>query len=119
MIDLEYTEEFEKWWSTLTIAQQESVDFSIQLLLEAGIGLRRPHADAVRGSKFANMRELRCQHQGTPLRVLYAFDPRRSAVLLLGGDKTGNARWYEEMLPKADAIYTAYLDELRSEGLIE
>lgn len=101
------------------MAQQESVDFSIQLLLEHGVGLRRPHADTVHGSKFSNMRELRCQHQGTPLRVLYVFDPRRSAVLLLGGDKTGNARWYEEMLPRADAIYADYLDELRREGLIE
>jgi hypothetical protein len=65
------------------------------------------------------MRELRCQHQGRPFRVLYVFDPRRSAVLLIGGDKTGNSRWYEDMLPKADEIYAAYLDELRSEGLID
>lgn len=119
MVDLEYTDEFGEWWNGLSAEEQESVDFSMQLLATFGVGLRRPHADTVRGSRFPNMRELRCQHQGRPLRVLYAFDPRRSAVVLLGGDKTGNARWYEETVPKADAIYAAYLDELRSEGLIE
>jgi hypothetical protein len=49
---------------------------------------------------------------------LYAFDPRRSAILLLGGDKTGNDRWYEEHVPIADALYEKYLRELEREGLI-
>jgi hypothetical protein len=64
------------------------------------------------------MRELRIQHQGRPYRVLYAFDPRRAAILLLGGDKTGNSRWYDENVPKADALYDDYLRELREKGLI-
>jgi hypothetical protein len=58
------------------------------------------------------MRELRIQHQGSPYRVLYAFDPRRVALLLIGGDKTGNDRWYEENVPVADRIYDAHLAEL-------
>jgi hypothetical protein len=98
LVDFEYTDEFEEWWNGLSAEEQESVDFSMQLLATFGVGLRRPHADTVRGSRFPNMRKLRCQHQGRPLRVLYAFDPRRSAVVLLGGDKTGNARWYEERM---------------------
>ena len=61
------------------------------------------------------MRELRIQHEGRPYRVLYAFDPRRVGILLLGGDKTGNARWYEENLPRADAIYRQHLRELVEE----
>jgi hypothetical protein len=61
------------------------------------------------------MRELRIQHQGRPYRVLYAFDPRRSAMLLIGGDKTGNHRWYEEFVPLADAIYERHLRELEDE----
>ncbi len=64
------------------------------------------------------MRELRIQHQGRPFRVLYAFDPPRSALLLLGGDKTGNNRWYEENVPIAVRIYDAHLKALDSEGLI-
>jgi hypothetical protein len=58
------------------------------------------------------MRELRCQHQGRPYRILYAFDPRRTAVLLLGGDKTGNPNWYVEFVPKADKIYARHLEEI-------
>ncbi|MDO9507778.1 MAG: type II toxin-antitoxin system RelE/ParE family toxin [Thermovirgaceae bacterium] len=63
--------------------------------------------------------ELRVQHQGSPIRLLYAFDPRRSAILLIGGDKTGNDRWYEENVPKADGVYEAHFDTLEKEGLID
>jgi hypothetical protein len=64
------------------------------------------------------MRELRIQHAGRPYRVLYAFDPRRAAILLLGGDKTGNNRWYDENVPTADARYDEYIQQLKQEGLI-
>jgi hypothetical protein len=64
------------------------------------------------------MRELRIQHEGRPYRVLYAFDPRRAAILLIGGDKTGNNRWSDENVPKADELYDGYLTELEQEGLI-
>jgi hypothetical protein len=62
------------------------------------------------------MRELRVQHGGRPLRVLYAFDPRRTAILLLGGDKTGSRRWYEQNVPRADALYGRHLRDLAREG---
>jgi len=58
------------------------------------------------------MRELRIQHEGCPYRVLYAFDPRRAAMLLVGGDKTGNNRWYQEYVPVADAIYDRHLRDI-------
>jgi hypothetical protein len=64
------------------------------------------------------MRELRVPHQGRSYRVLYAFDPRRAAILLLGGDKTGNDRWYEEHVPVADNLYDENLQELEREGRI-
>jgi hypothetical protein len=64
------------------------------------------------------MRELRIQHEGRPYRVLYAFDPRRAAVLLIGGDKTGNDRWYDEYVPIADGIYDEHIAELKEEGQI-
>ncbi len=64
------------------------------------------------------MRELRVQSGGRPLRVFYAFDPRRSAILLIGGDKTGNDRFYERMVPIADQLYDVYIAEIKKEGLI-
>jgi hypothetical protein len=64
------------------------------------------------------MRELRVQSGGRPLRIFYAFDPRRTAILLVGGDKTGDDRFYESFIPEADRLYDEYLDELRREGLI-
>jgi len=65
------------------------------------------------------MRELRIQHQGRPYRVLYAFDPRRMAILLLGGDKTGDDDWYDDKVPVADKLYDVHLKELIKEGLIK
>jgi hypothetical protein len=64
------------------------------------------------------MRELRTQHDGRPYRTLYAFDPRRAAILLIAGDKTGQDRWYEENVPKADKLYDDHLATLEKEGLI-
>ena len=66
-------------------------------------------------SRHTHMRELRIQHEGRPYRILYAFDPRRTAILLIGGNKTGNNRWYEEQVPRADAIYDEHLRELENE----
>ena len=65
------------------------------------------------------VRELRGQSGSKPIRVFYAFDPRRTSILLLGGDKTGNDRFYEEYVPMADDLYDEHLEELRKEGLIE
>jgi hypothetical protein len=113
--EVEFTDEFLIWWSDLGAEEQDSVNFGVRLLQEHGPNLKRPHADTLEGSSFPNMRELRIQHEGRPYRVLYAFDPRRIGILLLGGDKTGNARWYIEYIPKADAIYRQHLRELEDD----
>ncbi|HEY4838339.1 MAG TPA: type II toxin-antitoxin system RelE/ParE family toxin, partial [Candidatus Acidoferrales bacterium] len=75
--------------------------------------LRRPHVGAISNSRHANMKELVIQHAGRPYRVLFAFDPRRTGILLIGGDKTGNNRWYEEFIPVADALFDDHLKQLR------
>lgn len=64
------------------------------------------------------MRELRIQHKGDPIRVLYAFDPRRSVILLIGGNKAGRDHWYDEYVPIADKLYDEHLKALEDEGLI-
>ena len=61
------------------------------------------------------MKELRTQHRGRPFRTLFAFDPRRVAILRIGGDKTGNDRWYEEFVPRADKIYGEHLQAIKKE----
>jgi hypothetical protein len=117
--DVEYTDEFGAWWDALSEAEQESVDVSIRLLEARGPRLGFPDSSGIVGSRYGRMRELRVQHKGRPLRVLYAFDPRRVAILLIGGYKTGNDRWYEEFVPVADRLYERHLAELRKEGLID
>ena len=110
--EVEFTDEFSSWWDGLNEDEQDSVTAIVLLLQEHGVGLTRPQADTLRGSAYPNMRELRIQHEGRPYRILYAFDPRRKAILLIGGDKTGNKRWYEQMLPWAEEIYRQHLLEL-------
>ena len=82
-------------------------------------GLPFPNSTAVVGSRHGHMRELRVQSGGRPIRVFYAFDPRRSAILLIGGAKTGDDRFYKRYVPLADKLYDEHLDELREEGPIE
>lgn len=110
--DLEYTDLFGDWWDTLTVAEQTDVSSVVDLLIRHGPRLTHPYSSKVFGSRFGQMRELRIQHAGRPYRVLYAFDPGRTAILLLGGEKTGQDRWYERMVPKADALLADHLDSL-------
>jgi hypothetical protein len=116
--EVEFTDEFEVWWNGLTEDEQEDINAKVMLLQKLGPKLRRPHSDVIASSKHSNMKELIIQHAGKPYRVLYAFDPRRCAILLIGGDKTGNKRWYETFVPVADKLYDQHLATLRKEGLI-
>ena len=116
--EVEYTNEFGAWWAGLAEGQQDDVTAVVELLMEHGPGLRFPYSSGVEGSRHSHIRELRIQSGGRPIRVFYAFDPRRSAVLLIGGDKTGNDRFYKQYVPLADKLYDEHLEELRQEGLI-
>ena len=116
---VEYTDEFEAWWRDLSEEQQDAVAARVELLMEHGPNLPFPYSSDVRGSRHGRMRELRTQQAGRPIRVFYAFDPRRTSILLIGGDKTGNDRFYQEFVPVADDLYDEHLEELRREGLIE
>lgn len=84
----------------------------IDLLESQGPQLPFPYSSGINGSRHGHMRELRIQHAGRPYRVLYAFDPRRTAILLIGGDKTGNDRWYEQFVPRADDLYDEHLEDI-------
>ncbi|WP_109479078.1 type II toxin-antitoxin system RelE/ParE family toxin [Paraburkholderia sp. C35] len=110
--EVEYTDAFQAWWEGLPGPERESVDTIICMLAERGPTLRYPYSSQIVQSRFGNLRELRIQHCGRPYRVLYAFNPRRVAVLLLGGDKTGHDRWYEQNVPRAEVLYQLHLMRL-------
>ena len=113
MWDVEVTDQFEQWWDNLDIAQQQAIDAAVGLLEQHGPGLGRPLVDSIKGSRHANMKELRA----STIRVLFAFDPKRTAVLLIGGDKRG--RWHEfyaQAIPLADDLLDEHLAELENEG---
>ncbi len=116
--DVEFTDEFGVWWNSLSESEQESINASVRLLEERGPQLRFPHSSGIHGSRHEHMRELRTQHEGRPYRTLYAFNPLRTAILLIGGDKTGKDDWYDSFVPLADRLYDDHLDELHKEGTI-
>jgi len=116
--EVEFTDVFEAWWNDLSADEQVSVDASVRLLEVRGPALGFPHSSGINRSRHRHLRELRTQHDGRPIRTLYAFDPRRIAILLAGGDKTGNDRWYDRYVPLADDLYDQHLEQLRQEGLL-
>ncbi|GAC1325952.1 MAG: type II toxin-antitoxin system RelE/ParE family toxin [Thermoleophilaceae bacterium] len=107
--EVEVTDEFTDWYVGLSQNQRQAVASRVDLLEEHGPKLKRPVVGEIKSSNFdPQMKELRC---GT-LRVLFAFDPERTAILLLGGDKSGRwTEWYREAIPAADALFEEYLNE--------
>ncbi|MDL2263287.1 type II toxin-antitoxin system RelE/ParE family toxin [Synergistaceae bacterium OttesenSCG-928-I11] len=113
--EVEYTDEFGAWWAALDEKEQIALAVTVGLLERMGPNLPFPHSSALSGSRHGHLRELRSQCGGRPLRTLYAFDPRRVAILLIGGDKTGDDRWYDVFIPIADALYDRHLMEIAKE----
>jgi len=116
--EVEVTDEWLEWFDELTAAEQDELAAVVGLLEERGPHLPFPYSSGVTTSRHPHMRELRAQVHGRPFRTLYAFDPRRIAILLMGGDKTGDDRWYDVFVPRADDLYDEHLQILENEGLI-
>ena len=116
MWQVEFTDEFEEWWESLTESEQVDIRAVVGVLEHEGPQLPYPYSSAIKGSRYGHMRELRIQHAGKPYRILYAFDPRRIAILLIGGRKSGGTRWYRKYLPIAERLYTAHLQMLQKSG---
>jgi len=112
---VEYTDEFGAWWDTLIERERIRITASVGLLERRGPNLPFPHSSALAGSRHGHMRELRVQAGGRPIRVFYAFDPRRAAILLIGGDKTGRDDFYATMIPLADRLYDEHLAEIAAD----
>jgi hypothetical protein len=110
--EVDVSDEFRAWYECLNTGERMSIAACVELLELNGPGLGRPYVDTLNGSAYPNMKELRVQHQGRPYRILFAFDPRRNAYLILGGDKTGDKDWYVDAIHRADAIYAQHLKEI-------
>lgn len=110
------TDEFAEWFGELEETAQDHVIAVVEMLAEQGPQLDRPHADRIKGSKFHNMKELRPRGAAKHCRVLFMFDPYREAILLLGGDKSGQwADWYKTAIPAAEKLYETYLAQVEAE----
>ena len=117
MWQVETTDVFDEWFDALDDEDRINVLAAMIVLQERGPMLSRPYADTVNGSCHGNMKELRVQSKGDPIRAFFAFDPKRRGILLCGGNKTGkDKRFYNEMLPIADREFTAHLEKLKKES---
>ena|SRR3989338_31238 len=110
---VKFTPECEQWFLSLTVGEKDSVMTGIELLGTLGPQLGYPYSTKILGSRYSQMRELRIQHKGHPYRILYVFDPERAAILLLGGDKIGDDRWYRKKVPIAEKRYDKYLAAMK------
>jgi hypothetical protein len=110
--DVLFDDEFAAWFEGLAEGLQDEILAYTALLRQFGPQLGRPYVDTVEGSAFANMKELRVQFHGDPWRIFFAFDPNRAVILLVGGNKRGDKRWYKKHLPIADERFREHLDRL-------
>ncbi len=113
VVEVIATDEFLRWFEDLSRLDKEAVERTVKLLEMAGVTLGFPYSSAIKGSQNA-LRELRVKSSSHALRIIYAFDPRRDAVLIIGGDKTGDGRFYEKLLPWAERIWRKYLAEQKA-----
>ena len=97
------TDEFDEWFAGLERAEKVAVIHVVGLLEEFGLRLGQPHSSALKGSRHG-FRELRPKQGRSPIRIVYAFDPRRDAVLIIGGDKSKEPKFYERTIARAETI---------------
>jgi len=118
MIEVVVTDEFEAWYMALDEHDAEAVTEAVGVLEQMGVALGFPRSSGLEGTKLRELRELRIQSRGRPLRVAYAFDPLRQVVLLIGGDKKGDDRFYHWFIPTAEKVWLEYLTarEKRDDG---
>lgn len=106
---------YSAWFGECGEGLQNEILAHLEVLKTVGPKLGRPRVDHIKGSAHQNMKELRVQFKGDPVRILFAFDPDRRAVLLLGGTKTGDDRWYRKHIPLADQEFRLHLQEMQAE----
>lgn len=111
MWTIDRTDEIAEWIAQLDDNAKEAIFKNLLILKDIGPTLGRPYVDSVKESKYKNMKELRVQNKKRVFRIFFAFEPDRKAILLVGGDKKGDKRFYQQMIPIADKRYENYLEE--------
>jgi hypothetical protein len=114
--DVEFHDAFEAEFLAFEQTVQDALLAVAKLLADYGPQLGRPHADTLKGSKHANMKELRFEASGGEWRAAFAFDPKRRAILLVAGDKSGRSekRFYKQLIAKADLRFSAHVESLKA-----
>ncbi len=109
------TDDFDAWFEDLDEAVKIEIAAKVELLKQIGPMLPRPHADTLKGSKFKNLKELRADSSGQVIRVAFAFDPDRKAILLVGGNKAGvnQRRFYDQLITRAERLFAQHLTKLK------
>jgi hypothetical protein len=116
--EIRVTDEFLVWVKEVDDKSKGQVVDAIDRLADGGPGLGRPLVDRLEGSQIHNLKELRPGSAGrSELRIIFVFDPWRSAILLVGGDKSGDwSGWYRRAIPQAEELYAEYLKEREAEN---
>jgi hypothetical protein len=112
---LHYIDYYEEWLEAQEEDLQDEAIAQLGVLEEYGPNLGRPWVDTLKGSKISNLKEVRFSYKGAPIRILFAFDPRQQGVIILGGDKTGDKRWYKTNIPIAEKLYAEHLEKQKKE----
>lgn len=110
------TVEFDDWFEQLDDAARTEIIAKVTLLKQLGPRLPRPHSDTLKGSRHRNLKELRADTADQVLRVAFAFDPDRAAILLVGGNKGGMSQklFYKQLIEKAVRLYDQHIAEIRT-----
>jgi hypothetical protein len=108
-----FHEEFDEWFGTLEADEQDSILTDLGVLAEIGPTLGRPRVDTLKGTTLKNLKELRVRHTGIPIRVLFAFDPWQKAIVLVGGNKAGDNKWYRKHIPIAESRYKDHIEKTK------
>lgn len=109
MVVVHHTAEFAAWFLSLTLDERSDIDRVVALLAQFGVQLARPHSGSIDGTKTYTIRELRPCAGRSPLRVFYAFTPKRDAVVLVGGDKGKDKKMYVRLVPRAETLFAQFL----------
>ncbi len=112
MWEIKRSDEFHQWIQTIDDDAKEAIFKHLSILKKIGPTLGRPFVDTIKGSSIKNLKELRVQSKNRVIRVFFVFDPERNILLILGGDKKGNSRFYQEMVPQVEKLYKIYLSKM-------
>lgn len=116
---LVYSEEFEEWLADQVEELQDEALANLDILAEIGPTLSRPKSDTLKNSKLPNLKELRFEFERIPFRILYAFDPKREALIMLAGNKASDKRWYVKNIAQAEKLFAAHLEKLKKQAEAE